>query len=202
MHHVITHTEEAVENREVTIRALLDIEGAFDRTSFDMITKAAKRHGLEDTVCRWIGSMLGSRKITATLAGETLEGSVARGCPQGGVLLPLLWSLVVDELIGGLNGSGCYTLGYADDIAFLIRGKFPNTFSELLQEALSMAQQWCDRTQLSINPQKMVIVPLTQKRDLRGLKEPTLSEHTLQLTTEVKYLRLILDKGEKKWPRL
>jgi len=37
--------------------------------------------------------MLGGRKITAMLAGETLEGYVARGCLQAGVLLPLLWSL-------------------------------------------------------------------------------------------------------------
>jgi hypothetical protein len=51
--------------------------------------------------------------------------------------LPLLWSLVVDELVGGLNGIGYYTLGYADDIAILIHGKFPNTVSELQQEALS-----------------------------------------------------------------
>jgi len=51
-----------------------------------------------------------------------------------------------------------------------------------------MVQLWCDRTQLSINPQKMVSVPFTKKRDLRGLEEPTLSGHTLQLTTEVKYL--------------
>jgi hypothetical protein len=40
-----------------------------------------------------------------------------------------------------------------------------------------------------------MIVPFTQKRDLRGLKEPTLSGHTLQLTAEVKYVGLILDKG-------
>jgi retron-type reverse transcriptase len=77
----------------------LDIEEAFDSTSFDIITKAAKRNGLGDTICHWIGSMLSSRKITATLAGETLEGSEARGCPQGGVLSPQLWSLAVDELI-------------------------------------------------------------------------------------------------------
>jgi len=37
--------------------------------------------------------MLGGRKITTMLAGETLEGSVARGCLQGGVILPLLWGL-------------------------------------------------------------------------------------------------------------
>jgi hypothetical protein len=121
--------------------------------------------------------MLGNRKITATLAGETLEGSVTRDCPQGGVLSPLLWSLVVDEPIGGLNGNGYFTLGYADDIAILIHRKFPNTVSELLQEALSLVQQWCNRTQLSINPQKIVIVPFTRKRDLRGLKEPAHSRH-------------------------
>jgi hypothetical protein len=46
-----------------------------------------------------------------------------------------------------------------------------------------------------MNSQKMVIVPFTQKRDLRGLKEPTLSWHTWHLTTEVKYLGLFLDKG-------
>jgi hypothetical protein len=82
LYHVITHIEEAMENSKVTL-------GAFDSTSFD-ITKAAKRHGLEDMICRWIGSMLGSRKITATIAGETLEGSVARGCPPAGLLSPLL----------------------------------------------------------------------------------------------------------------
>ena len=57
-----------------------------------------------------------------------------------------------------------------------------------------MVQQWCDRSQLSIIPQKIVIVPFAQKRDLSGLKEPS-SGHTLLMTTEVKCLWLILDKG-------
>jgi hypothetical protein len=41
----------------------------------------------------------------------------------------------------------------------------------------------------------MVIVPFNQKRDLRGLKEPTLSGHTLLMTIKVKCLGLILEKG-------
>jgi len=58
-----------------------------------------------------------------------------------------------------------------------------------------MVQQWCSRTQLSINPQKTVIVLFTRKRDLRGLKEPTLTGHKVQLITDIKYLRLTFDKG-------
>ena len=46
-----------------------------------------------------------------------------------------------------------------------------------------------------MNPQKMVILPSTNKRYLRRLKEPTLSGYTLQLTTKVKYLGLTPGKG-------
>jgi hypothetical protein len=84
----------------------------------------------------------------------------------------------VDELAGGLDGNGYYTLGYADDIAILIRRKFPNTVSELLQEALSMVQQWCDRTQPSMNPQKMVIYTIHPEERFKGPKRTnTLRTH-------------------------
>jgi hypothetical protein len=43
--------------------------------------------------------------------------SVTRGCPQGGVLSPLLWGLVVDNFLWELNDSGYYTVGYADYLA-------------------------------------------------------------------------------------
>jgi hypothetical protein len=112
-----------------------------------------------------------------------------------GILLPPLWSLVVDELMRGLSENGCYALVYTDGTAALISVKFPDTISELLQKALSMVQQQCYRTQLSINPQKMVLLPFTRKRDLIGLQKPVLSGHTLQLTTEINYPELTLDKG-------
>jgi hypothetical protein len=48
---------------------------------------------------------------------------------------------------------------------------------------------------LSINPNKTVIIPFTRKRDIRRLKEPILFTNTIQLSSEVKYLGLMLDKG-------
>jgi hypothetical protein len=52
-----------------------------------------------------------------------------------------LCSLVVDELIQEL-GNGCCKLMYT----ILICRKFPNTDSQLLQEALSMERHWCDKS--------------------------------------------------------
>jgi hypothetical protein len=56
--------------------------------------------------------MFSGLKITALLTGEILEGSVAKDCVQWGILSTLLCCRVVDEVKGGLDGNGRYTLGY------------------------------------------------------------------------------------------
>jgi hypothetical protein len=75
-----------------------------------------------------------------TLGGVSRSIAVDRGCPQGDVLSPLLWCLVVDELITGLNDEGIYAQGYADDICLLAVGKFLNTVSRLMQWALHFVE--------------------------------------------------------------
>jgi hypothetical protein len=195
LHSVVTCIENAIKHKVLALGAFLDIEGAFDRTSHDTIKQAAEKHGIEPAVCRWICAMLESRNIVFRLAGDTMRASVARGCPQGSVLSPLLWSLVIDDLIWELNKKGYYTVGYADDIAILINGRFPNTVSEVLQTALGTVQQWCDRTKLYIIPKKMVVIPFTRKRNIKGPKEPILFNKRIQLSNKIKYLGIIIDKG-------
>jgi hypothetical protein len=104
------------------------------------------------------------------------------------VFLPLLWSLVTDDHLRGLNSNDNYTVGYADDIAILINGKFPQTLSEVLQTALYTVQKWCKGTNLYINQNKMVIIPFTRKRNIKGLKEPILFSKMIQLSRKVKSL--------------
>jgi hypothetical protein len=101
----------------------------------------------------------------------------------------------VDDLPWELNNSGYYTVGYADDIAILINGKFPQTVSEVLQTALHTVQQWCERTKLSINPNTTVVIPFRRRRNIKGLKEPILFGEKIQLSSDVKYLGITLDKG-------
>jgi len=70
--------------------APLDIEGAFDNTSFKTIITAARERGLEEICCRWIEFMLRGRLVHTSLMGSSITAEVIRGCPQGGVLSPLL----------------------------------------------------------------------------------------------------------------
>jgi hypothetical protein len=59
----------------------------------------------------------------------------------------------------------------------------------------NMGPKCCGRTNLSINPNKMVIISFTRKRDMKGFKEPVLFNKTIQASSEVKYLGVTLDKG-------
>jgi hypothetical protein len=68
--------------QEDTLGNIQDVKGAFDNTSFDIITKAAKWFGLADMICWWSGSMLCGR--TTMLAGETVERGVCGQGPSAG----------------------------------------------------------------------------------------------------------------------
>ena len=125
--------------------AFLDYAGAFDNTSFNTITMAAKECGLEETCCRWVRSMLESRLVHTSLMGSSLTARVVGGCPKGEVLSPLLWNLVVDRLFAVTNDLGFSTFGYADNIVIIVQGKFAHTVREIMQEALNVVVKWAEK---------------------------------------------------------
>ena len=193
VHQLVHRIEEALEKKEVILGAFLDIEGAFDNTTFTSMVSAAKRQGVENTICRWLEHMLRGREVEASMCGATKKVSVARGTPQGGVLSPLMWNLVVNGLLVILNANGYYAQGYADDVVVLIRGKYTAVISELMQGAMKMVEEWCVAEDLSINPSKTTLVPFTKKKNLDGLTPPIIFNVQLEFSVEVKILGVILD---------
>jgi hypothetical protein len=70
LHNVLTRIESATKYKDTALGAFLIIEGAFDRSSFDIIKQAIEKHGTEPVLCRWSCAKLESRNLIATLSGE------------------------------------------------------------------------------------------------------------------------------------
>jgi retron-type reverse transcriptase len=73
--------------------------------------------------------MLSHRSVVASVDGVEATRNAETGCPQGGVLSPLLWNLVVEEILHKLrvNFPQLYSQGFADDLACLADGVDPST---------------------------------------------------------------------------
>jgi hypothetical protein len=108
LHQLIVGVEKALDQQEIALGAFLDIEGAFNNIHYDTMCDALVRHGREHTIVRWIRVTLEGRVAVVTLNETSQRVAISRGCPQGGVLSPLLFCLVVNYLITRLNGGGVF----------------------------------------------------------------------------------------------
>lgn len=200
--HRISNT---MDNKEVCLGAFLDIMGAFDNTLFESIQESLLKKGVKTLTVKWIKNMLKSRAVTMNLGKEKITAKVKKGCPQGGVLSPLLWTLVVDDLIIELNKiPGVYAQGYADDIVILCssdsRGVNKNRSktemaAEIMQKALKIVEIWTSNHNLEINPSKTNLIMFTKIREkMENFKKCKLYNQELEYSTSTKYLGVILDR--------
>ncbi len=102
--------------------------------------------------------------------------------------------MVVDSLLLKLNALGYTAQAYADDLAIVIQGKHLNTVADLMQGSLRVVDSWCKTKVLSDNPEKTEVLLFTTKRKTEGVKRLEYQGVKLNLTREVKYLGVILDK--------
>nr|CAI5842201.1 unnamed protein product [Callosobruchus analis] len=167
LHNLVGKIDHSLNNKEIALVALV-------------------KRGLESITCDWIRCMLGYGNILTSLHGDPIRLRPARGCPQGEVLSPLLWTVLVDDLLEELVVRGVGFICYEDDLAILIRGKYEDTISELLQQALNIINSWCRREQMSINLHKIVVVPFTKRRKLDKLRLPAVAGESIHFTEEVK----------------
>jgi hypothetical protein len=138
--------------------AFLNIEETFENISFDAISPAATEHGLEETCCRWVRSMLESRLVHTLLMDSNLTAQVVGRCPPAGVLSPLLWNVVVDRLLCETSDPRFSTFDYANDIVIILQGQFSHTAMEHTQDTLDVVFKWTVKG-LNISPYKTIIFP-------------------------------------------
>lgn len=184
--------ENSLDKKEVALCAFLDIEGAFDNTPHEAMCQALVARGIHRTVINWIRSMLSSRQAETITETGAISVTTTRGCPQGGVLSPLLWSLVVDGLLHRLSDRGIMAIGYADDIVLVARGKFEGVLCDLIETALTVVSEWCDTVGLRVNPTKTKLVYFSRRRTLNLRRIPFLGE-VVDWSNEVKFLGITLD---------
>ncbi len=171
----------------------LDIEGAFDNVSFVAIEEALNKNVTDKTVITWIMNMISNRYITIEIKGHQKRIGINRGCPQGGILSPFLWNLVVNDLLKHAEEHDLGNLqAFADDLLSLVVGKDVSTIHDITQRTVKCIEEWCKAKGLKVSVMKTQIVMFTwnTKWKLDAIK---LNGQNIEVTNTVKFLGITLD---------
>ena len=87
---VLSDVLTAIDEKKVTLLALLDLSAAFDCVDHDiLLSKLQSRFGLDGSVLAWIRSFLSDRTQRVCFGGRlSAEIALIFGVPQGSVLGP------------------------------------------------------------------------------------------------------------------
>ena len=82
-----------------TACAFLDIKSAFDAAWHPAVLAALIRRGCPAYLVKLVASFLSNRLALLAHKGSTASFTINLGCPQGGVLSPFLWSVLIDDVL-------------------------------------------------------------------------------------------------------
>ena len=191
---VIDHIESAVLRGEQALTVSLDCSGAFDTIDFDSARSAMERKSIAGTIVRWYDRLLRGRRVTANLQGEKSERIPARGSPQGGVLSPQIWLLIMDTLLTQFKGTAIKAVCYADDVFLILTGRVRSVMVTVMQQALDTVLAWGRRNGLSFNPTKTVAVVFTKSTRSTSWAPLRMEGKTIAYSDSVKHLGVTLSK--------
>ncbi|XP_076036221.1 uncharacterized protein LOC143022108 isoform X1 [Oratosquilla oratoria] len=164
-----------------SVVAFIDLKSAFDIANRDIILDQLVDFGIKGNLLRWIRGYLQNRNSRVLFKGaysNTREFEL--GTPQGGVLSPFLFNILMHRFLSLLPDiDGTTITCYADDIC--IHSRSPQDMQRFLQ-SFHLSSSSCG---LVISPEKSRILSF---RPARTLPEFTVGNTIVPLCSQYLYL--------------
>lgn len=172
------------------IAVYLDLQSAFDSIWHAGLLCKLNSIKTPTYLLKWLCNYFVDRKIKVRLdTVQTSEKILKTGVPQGAVLSPILFNLMLSDLP---SLDKVKVVSYADDVTLVSSARSLTEARTNMQEYLNVLQAWMKRWRLKINPQKSSFQIFTNKRTI-PIVTLKVHSHNLRLVNEQRVLGVILD---------
>jgi len=190
----INHVIEYVKSGEEKYTNLLfvDISGAFDNLWWPSLFKAIADIGTPQYLLNVLKSYVTERSVTYRSKFAQTQKDISKGCPQGSVLGPTLWNIMMDTLVRDLRGTaGC--VAYADDLVVMYKGHSRRQLCNTAAAVSEVLNKWCITNRLTISPSKSAILQFGGDFNRNNPVKCKLFGRYVKTVQEWTYLGVVLD---------
>ena len=155
---------------------------------------------------KWIANFLDNRHLSVRVNGEVSDTlDTENGCPQGSVLYPLLFNIIMNSLSTAIqkendaNNISEQTkidlAQFVDDGAFWTRSQSLKIVAKRSQKLLNAIENWSNEWGFTVNPQKtQVIIFSNHKKDvINNAPKLILLGNILEYQKCIKFLGITFD---------
>ena len=162
----------------------LDFAKAFDSVDHTILLKKLRSYGISGNMYNWFTDYLRGCTQRVVVDGATSEWSqVTCGVPQGSILGPMLFLLFINDLPDIIPPSTSTCL-YADDTK-LYKAIRSRQDCDLLQESLSLTDDWSKQSNIDFNASKCKVLTISRRKSLIETKYHLGSTELVRVDSEV-----------------
>lgn len=161
---IIKH--EVVESKKPGVILGLDLKSAFDRVTHEAILTGVSKAGLGNRSFAFVKDFLSNRRAKLVAGDlEVGEGNLGNaGTPQGSVISPVLFNIVMVDAVRALRREGIPHVVYADDITMWCLDKRREVVRGTLQRGIELVEENLEGTGLVCAPEKSEYLMCQQHR--------------------------------------
>lgn len=149
------------ESKVLTSAVAIDITGAFDTVNWNAAINELIRCKCPSQLTNLIASYLENRRVTVAWGGEEISHTLARGCPQGSCIGPLLWLVTAEQIIKKFSSPKTDLIVFADDFLLVTTGNHRREIERYGQAALYNISALIQANGLTISASKTNAITFT-----------------------------------------
>ncbi|KAL0269069.1 UNVERIFIED_CONTAM: hypothetical protein PYX00_010805 [Menopon gallinae] len=174
----------------------LDIQGAFDNAWWPLVLHRLRRSGCPRNLYEVVRDYFRCRTTHITGNEFVVSRRASRGCPQGSVLGPTFWNIVMDTFLEVSFRFPHLSIAYADDGLILFSGNSRNELVRRADEIGDALTKWSRGCKLRICNKKTHTMMLKGK--FKAGRQPLqlrINGERIRMASSTVYLGVTIDEG-------